>query len=393
MNARIPVPSQMNTDAWSKMTHGKDDADLADHIQFGWPMNYNSPTPPTPTHKNHATSVNEMHEIDLFIDTELNMGAMLGPFTDPPFEPWFNTTPIMTWPKKDSERLRIILDLSYPAGESVNSGISTNTQGTHRKYTLPGIDDLISEVSEVRENGAGSYMWKSDMSRAYRQLRLDPLDYPLMGIKHRNRYYIDICPSFGFRTSGSACQRTTNAIAEELRNEGFHCVVYVDDFCGAAPTRETATAAYKCLHNTAARLGVELAIEKDVPPTTCLDFLGFEVNTQSMEVKIPQKKLDEIVEECQTWRHVQRTSKKKIRSLAGKLQHVSKCIPQGRRFMCRILEALRKAADDETVRVTHEIEIEIEILLFIEWKVIQKFNRDEEVQRRTYVHPGILHIY
>ena len=38
-------------------------------------------------------------------------------------------------------------------------------------------------------------------------------------------------------------------------------------------------------------------------------------------------------------------------------------------------------------------EIEIEILLFIEWKVIQKFNRDEEVQRRTYVHPGILHIY
>ena len=39
------------------------------------------------------------------------------------------------------------------------------------------------------------------------------------------------------------------------------------------------------------------------------------------------------------------------------------------------------------------VEIEIEILLFIEWKVIQKFNRDEEVQRRTYVHPGILHIY
>ena len=34
-----------------------------------------------------------------------------------------------------------------------------------------------------------------------------------------------------------------------------------------------------------------------------------------------------------------------------------------------------------------------EIRLFIEWKVIQKFNRDEEVQRRTYVHPGILHIY
>ena len=177
--------------------------------------------------------------------------------------------------------------------------ISTDTQATRCKYTLPGIDDLLSEV---RENGAGSYIWKSDMSRAYRQVRLDPL----MGIKHRKRYYIDICPSFGCRTSGSACQRTTSAIAEELRNEGFHCIVYVDNFCGAAPTREIFIAAYKCLHNTAARLGIELATEKDVPPTTYLDFLGFEVNTQSMEVKIPQKKLDEIVEECLTWRHIQR---------------------------------------------------------------------------------------
>ena len=43
--------------------------------------------------------------------------------------------------------------------------------------------------------------------------------------------------------------------------------------------------------------------------------------------------------------------------------------------------------------IEREREREIEILLFIEWKVIQKFNRDEEVQRRTYVHPGILHIY
>ncbi len=74
----------------------------------------------------------------------------------------------------------VILDLSYPAGGSVNDGVSKESYlGEKFKLNLPSV---LTLRDAIREQGKGCKLWSTDMSRAYRQLRSDPSDYPLLGI-------------------------------------------------------------------------------------------------------------------------------------------------------------------------------------------------------------------
>ena len=241
----------------------------------------------------------------------------------------------------------------------MNAGIPKNFyQGKESEYTLPSIDDLINQV---KIHGKGAYIWKADLARAYRQLRLDPLDVPLFGIKHRGQYYLDVCPSFGARCSGSACQRTTSAVVWLMGRAGHttlvyivistKSLVYIDDFCGVHRDRSQAHAAYQFLRQTCTTLGLEFAPDKCAPPSRIQEWLGFTINTNTMTVHIPQEKLDAVISECKVWETKQTATHKDIQRLAGRLQHISKCVAQGRKFMSRVLSTLRQTTDHQRVYI------------------------------------------
>lgn len=95
------------------------------------------------------------------------------------------------------------MDLSFPAGAAPNDGIDTGFYfGKDILYTLPNIDGLTTKLQDY---GPGAFVWKEDLSRAYRQLRIDPLDTPLLGLKVDQLIYLDLCPAFGCKSSSSAC--------------------------------------------------------------------------------------------------------------------------------------------------------------------------------------------
>ena len=54
---------------------------------------------------------------------EKNYGAILGPLKNNPFSCSITILPLNTVPKKGSEERRIILDLSYPSGPSINDNV------------------------------------------------------------------------------------------------------------------------------------------------------------------------------------------------------------------------------------------------------------------------------
>ena len=135
---------------------------------------------PKPTYKNHQSALAYPQEVERFLEKEVPKGAMLAPFPVPPFLQWTQVSPILTIPKKDSDKRGVVIDLSFPEGFGVNSGIAKNfVQGYDLSYSLPTPHDLAQQVIE---NGPGCYLWKADLERAYCQLRSDPLDYPLMCI-------------------------------------------------------------------------------------------------------------------------------------------------------------------------------------------------------------------
>lgn len=104
----------------------------------------------------------------------------------------------MTRAKKESEERRVIMDLSFPAGEAPNDGIDINFYfGRNISYSLPSIGDLITKL---QDEGRGALVWKADLSRAYRQLPINPLDTPLLGLKVDELIYLDLCPAFGCKS-------------------------------------------------------------------------------------------------------------------------------------------------------------------------------------------------
>ena len=357
LGACIRIPSAINCDALDHLLHGYHDAEISDFLRFGWPGGYTAPTPPITTEQNHPSATNFPDHVQKFIDKEVELGAMLGPFPAPPFSPWSQVSPLMTVEKKESSSRRVIIDLSFPMGAGVNAGVPKNFfQGAPKQYSLPTVNDLAELIVAA---GPGSYLWKADLERAYRQLRSDPLDYPLMCITHRGVYFTDICPSFGCRGSSMAQQRVSESVCYLMSTEGYTTLAYIDDFCGIQTSSSHADAAYASFFSLTETLGLKLAPNKCAPPQTRMEWLGFVFDTLEMSITLPSQKLREILAITSAWSSKDRASRRELQQLAGKLNHISPCVLPARKFMSRILATLRAAPQHGTVKIRDDLRRDI----------------------------------
>ena len=174
--ARVPLVTALNIDNWRKFAHIYDDPSLPDMLEYGFPAGYLGLKPPASRLSNHASSLRNPTQVEAYLEKECRLGAMAGPFPVQPFESWSRNNPLMTRPKRNSTDLRVILDLSFPKGESVNSAIPKESlDNASFKLKLPTPIDF---AERIREKGQGCLLYKVDLSRAYRQLRSDPWTGP-----------------------------------------------------------------------------------------------------------------------------------------------------------------------------------------------------------------------
>lgn len=337
--AKIPVPSGLVVENWVSLLVNYHDNELCHFLYFGWPIGDFSDKIPTSVTDNHPSALAYLSHVDEFIAIELGFDAVVGPMATLPFTPWTRISPLMTRPKKGTQDRRIIVDLTYPEGEAVNSGIEISDYlGRDISYTLPTVLDLIARL---QHEGKGAFIWKADLARAYRQLRADPVDAPLLGIKHRGSVYIDRCPPFGCRSSSAACQRVANAIVYILAGRGHHCLAYLDDFAGCHQDYHRADLAFKAFLHLADFLGLQLSHKKCFSPATCVEWLGYKIDSQAMTIAIPESKLVEVIQECKRWFKRKCVTRAMVQSLAGKLAYMAGCVRHGRKFLARILAHLR----------------------------------------------------
>lgn len=341
LGARIPVPTAFALPEWTALLKDYPDPSLIQMLTYGFPANYSAEHPPAPTFSNHKESIPQRSHLLAYIEKEISHGALLGPFPLPPFSPWSQCSPIMTRPKSTPNERRIIVDLSFPKGRSVNSGIPRNEYlGRPCRYTLPSISDL-GDIA--RQHGTSAVFWAADVARCYRQIRACPLSVPLFGITMDDMLYVDISLPFGCRTSGAACVRVTDAIGWAMSREGYNIKVYVDDFVGCEPTARRAHLAFHRFTEICKLLNVQLSINKCQPPVPDLVWLGFHISAPEMTITIPPAKLECILTECAEWLKRPSASKKALQKLIGKLVHITKCVLPGRRFIWRILATLKRA--------------------------------------------------
>ena len=146
------------------------------NMLYGWPAGYQSQLIPSLGLPYHQSSISQEVPVNKYLRKELDYQAILSPFPTKPFE-WVRTNPMMVRPKKEEGKYRVILDLSFPLGESVNQLIPRfSFDGAPYKLQLPTALDLAEIIADC---GKGCYIYKLDLSRAYRQLPFEPFDWPV----------------------------------------------------------------------------------------------------------------------------------------------------------------------------------------------------------------------
>ena len=211
MTTQIQVKSQLNPYVWEHCLQCYWDSQLCHLIRYGFPLDFNRTSKLGKNTKNHKSATMFPEDVEAYIQEEIGFGAIVGPFSDPPFQE-FHVSPFMTREKPGGAHRRVIMDLSFPQGGAVNTNISKDSYlGTDFILTLPSIDHITNKIKQL---GKGSLIYKVDMSRAFRHIKIDPRDYFLLGLKHKN-YYLDTCLPFGYR-NGSGIFRDSATLSASL---------------------------------------------------------------------------------------------------------------------------------------------------------------------------------
>ena len=168
-------------------------------------------------------------------------------------------------------------------------------------------------------------MYKLDISRAYRHLHSDPLNWPLMCQQWPVKtWYVDTAIALGLHTGAVACQCTTNVLACIMQWQAFDLVNYIDDLAGCEVGRKV-NEAFSCLQTLLKELGLPEAPHKTLWPHTKMVFLGILFDSVAFTMSIPKAKLDDTLMELRWWISKCCASCSELQSVLDRLHHISKC--------------------------------------------------------------------
>ena len=99
----MPVHSQLNFVKWTSYLQDYWDWQLPLLIKYGFPLDYDRCHSIQSEKINHKSALQYPSHVDVYLTDEMNHGAILGPFKEPPVEK-LHTSPFMTRDKSSSDK-------------------------------------------------------------------------------------------------------------------------------------------------------------------------------------------------------------------------------------------------------------------------------------------------
>ena len=359
--ARLAVPTSLNIPLWRSLLSEYTDVGVCDFLEFGWPIGYDyRGALPSSVFRNHRGAIDFPSAVDSYLSTELRLGSVCGPFARNPFSSPYAVSPLNSVPKQGSDERRFILDLSWPEGSSVNDGICKDFYlGEPVNLTYPTVDDIAERIVQF---GPGCLLFKRDLKRAYRQLPVDPYDYPLLGYSWGDQLFFDVRLPMGLRSAAMACQRVTNSVCFMLSQAGCFALSYLDDFMGIS-TPPDADRHFELSGSLLQALGLQESSQKVCPPSTQMICLGVLFDTVNLTMSVTSARLRELQDAVlPQWLVKKSATKTELQSLIGKLAFVCKCVRPGRLFLSRLLDTLRSLR-----RPRHRVRLTADFRKDIRW--------------------------
>ncbi len=261
------------------------------------------------------------------------MDRMLSPFPKGRF-PDAHTNRFGVIPKgHNTGKWRLITDLSFPPGYLVNDGITEEL----KSLTYTSVYDIALHVLKL---GRSTRLAKINIESAYRLVPVHPDDRLLQAMEWDGQIYIDPMLPFGLRSAPKILNTIADTLTWHLLQKGVPFIDhYLDDLIVLGPPDSPMCAfALRILDKHCARLGIPIAQHKREVPTTCLTFLGIEIDTMSLHLLLPQDKLERLSTLLDERSRKNWCIRKEPESLCVLLNHACKVVRSGRSFLRRMLD-------------------------------------------------------
>ena len=305
---------------------------------------------------NWPSALEHRDQVSKIIADDLGAGRLLGPFEAPPFDNYI-ISPLGAFTKKNSSKVRLIHDLSFPKVGSVNSLIKKE----EFSLNYSSVDDA---ASICRALGPGPvYMAKMDLENAFKHVLVDSRDWHLLGFSWPNsngcnRYYFSKVLNFGLRSAPYLFDIFAAALLKFMHSEGLpenSVVRYVDDFLVLASSAEECQNFLDIMLRTCHASGFSVQPSKVTAPAQKTEFLGIVVDSAQQQLRISRDRLHDLSTEVAAWLQTKRATKRRLLSLIGKLAFSARVVRSGRAFLGRLLGAAKHSkALHHHVRLSEE---------------------------------------
>lgn len=331
----IPISTPLIADAWQQALQAHPDREWVSHLVTGIRQGFRIGLLSQPrcrsTVGSYPSASSQAEVITSFLASQVQAGYITGPL------PAHLCTGVITSrmavvPKKTPGKFRVIVDLSSPDNYSVNDNI-------HRELTHVAYSSVDDAALLMHHLGPHTLMAKIDIQDAYRLVPVHPMDRSFLGVTWQDGVYVDCQLPFGLASAPAIFSALAEALEWILRSRGVRNVIhYLDDFLllGAPGSSECNQALLTTL-STCQELGIPLASHKVEGPTTCLTFLGIELDSSSLSLKLPHDKLLMLRQLLDQWARAKCVRDlHQFQSLVGHLVHATQVVPLGKAYLNRL---------------------------------------------------------
>ena len=202
----------------------------------------------------------------------------------------------------------------------------------------------------------GDWMAKVDLKDALFMIPMAREDRAFLNFEWQNRTYQFNCLPFGLSAAPWVFTKTTRPVVAALRQIGLRLIIYIDDILIMAETesllKDHVTAVVYLLEN----LGFVINHPKsELAPTQEIQFLGFTVNSSTMELKLPGEKIKKIRTKAGKILQPHSVSALALSRLIGKMNAATQAIPMAplyyRGLQACLREALREDQDYSSMTI------------------------------------------
>ncbi|KAL0161246.1 hypothetical protein M9458_044971, partial [Cirrhinus mrigala] len=308
---------------------------------------------------NLHSALTEPEIVDLLVKKEIDANFMIGPYAVPPF-PIFRVSPIGVATRKFSGKKRLIIDLSSPHNSPfpcINSLILLEEFSLH-------YHDVDQAITLIKDAGRGAWLAKVDITSAFKVMPIHPDFWHLFGIRWKNEFYFAVRLTFGCRSSPKIFDTLSEAICWILSNNYNipYLIHLLDDFLIVSPPDSVPAAHLLTIQKLFSELGIPLAQDKTEGPSTFIEFLGINLDSQKFLASLPKEKIDRTIVIASTLLTNTSCSKRELLSIVGHLNFAMHIIPQGRPFISHLLSLASSAhALEDRISITDSCRNELSL--------------------------------